>query len=141
MAPLPGSIAVSFPPRKAMPVTGGRAAADAVVTLMHGIIEHLSPEHILDVYNEVEGRGRLENMWKKVGPDLVGAMAEGTRLLATLWQSAWNEGEARGGAVEQPLLASVPEERLQELYEDKSFLRAEWLADLELEEAQTPPSA
>jgi hypothetical protein len=60
-----------------------------------------------------------EVLWGKFGQATGAATADGCRVLAMLWESAWSEGN---GQVIDDLLDSVPEKELIALYSDQLFV-------------------
>jgi hypothetical protein len=76
-------------------VTDGSDAARRTIELMRTIRMILSPERIVEVWDEVGGPSSpdYEKMWQKLGVKTGQCMAEGALLLASLWQSAWELGE------------------------------------------------
>jgi hypothetical protein len=76
-------------------VTDGADAARRTIELMRTIRTILSPERIVEVWDEVGGPSSpdYEKMWQKLGVKTGQCMAEGALLLASLWQSAWELGD------------------------------------------------
>jgi hypothetical protein len=68
-------------------VKSGHAAAVAVVNLMRQAFGTISPDNIIETY--VTDRPRL---WELYGDDTVELIAEGSRTLAMIWESAWRLG-------------------------------------------------
>jgi hypothetical protein len=58
-------------------------------------------------------------MWRSLGDDTVKVMADGCICLAQLWDSAWEEG---GGDRTIHDFNSIDETRLEQLYQNSSFL-------------------
>ncbi len=113
-------------------IKGGERASDLVVRMMKNTIAALPPEKVIDVFNEVRGRGQVSHMWQKLGEDTMNLVAEGALCLAALWQSAWIEGDGdQNVAIDQ--LKTVPEARLMSLYNAKGFVEARWLKDMTFE--------
>ena len=68
-------------------------AAERTIALMRRVRDILSPEEIVDVWNEQNHSSpNYTKMWEKLGPQTGACMAEGALLLASLWQSAWRAG-------------------------------------------------
>jgi hypothetical protein len=113
--------------------TGGRAAADATVALMEATIATLPPLEVIEAFNAVPSRGRVEHMWEALHARTVACVARGALVLATIWESAWREG---GGAkVADGKIKTIPAEpTLKALYLDKTFVPAVWLKNLSDEE-------
>ena len=97
---------------------GGKAAAQAVISLMDNVITHiLSPETVIAVYNE-PSHNRLANMWTKLGDRTIDCVAAGAINLALFWESAWAEG--KGDDLPAAKLAEIKPETLAALYNDKT---------------------
>jgi hypothetical protein len=111
-------------------IASGDAAADATVALMRRTIKRLKPQDIIDVFNEVRGRGQTANMWSKLKTDTVAISADGVLTLACLWSSAWTLAQAEkkfsatqaGKAIDRGVLA--------QLYDDPAIATANWLKDM-----------
>jgi hypothetical protein len=104
-------------------VKGGKEAALSVVSLMRNTVKQLPPLRIIEVYNEVPGGpGRTENMFNKLGKKTASVMAEGCVCLASLWASAWKEGN--GNKIATTKLGLADWKELQKLYNTKSFVEA-----------------
>jgi hypothetical protein len=113
-------------------IKGGERASDLVVRMMKNTIAALPPEKVIDVFNEVHGRGQVSNMWQKLGKDTMKLMAEGALCLATLWESAWIEGNGDENVAVGDL-KTIPEPKLMALYNDKDFVEPRWLKDMTFE--------
>jgi len=79
-------------------IKGGRAAAIATVAGMRSTFDSIAPRDIVDAYddglrNELSKGDLLSMLWEKFGDKTVEVMAEGSKLLALLWESAWKEGK------------------------------------------------
>lgn len=99
--------------------TTGKDAAKAVIKLMRKVsTQILSPEEIIAVFDETDGNGRIANMWDKLGDRTIRCIAEGTINLALFWESAWKLGG--GNQIANSKLVKVSEEKLMELYMDKT---------------------
>jgi len=108
--------------------TGGDAAADAVVQLMRRTIAALPPETVVDCYLRNKGRGQLDAMWAELGEATIARMVDGALTLATVWESAWEEGG--GGKIAKSRLKAVPKDTLMRLYNDRGFVESRWLKDM-----------
>jgi len=107
----------------------GKEAASAVIKLMRKVVTHiLSPEKIIDVYNETGGKGRIDNMWLKLKDKTISCIAEGSLNLALFWESAWAAG---GGdqVFKNADLVAIDQQTLIDLYMDKSFFPSYKLKD------------
>jgi hypothetical protein len=78
-------------------IKGGKAAAIATVGGMQSTFDAINPKDIVDAYDdglrsEMSKGDLLSMLWNKFGDKTVEVMAEGSKLLALLWESAWREG-------------------------------------------------
>ena len=74
-------------------ILNGAMAAERTIGLMLRVRDILSPEEIVEVWNEQNPNSpNYTKMWEKLGPKTGACMAEGALLLASLWQSAWRVG-------------------------------------------------
>jgi hypothetical protein len=97
----------------------GKDAAKAVIRLMRKVsTQILSPEDIIDVFDETDGNGRIANMWDKLSARTIRCIAEGTINLALFWESAWQAGG--GNQIANSQLVTISEDDLMELYMDKT---------------------
>jgi len=115
-------------------VKTGRGAAIALIELMRNTIELLPPMEIIDAYNGTSGAGRVALMWDRLGERTVDCIADALLLLATLWESAWEEGggnEEGANSIPAADLGEIGEERLRELYMTKEFIQSYTLQQLE----------
>ena len=108
-------------------VRDGHGAAVATVELMRRTIKRLPPQTIIDSYNSSHG-DRMKMMWDALGRDTVQCVADGSRTLAMIWKSAWNEGD--GDRLPKTALVEVDRDRLRALYEDPKFLPAARLPEM-----------
>lgn len=109
----------------------GKDAAKAVVKLMDKVVTKiLSPEEIIDCYNETGGRGRIDNMWDKLGARTIKCVAEGCLNLALFWESAWAAG---GGdtVFKETDMKEIKQQKLTDLYMNKTFFPSYKLKDPE----------
>jgi hypothetical protein len=107
----------------AMPlVRGGQDAGFAVVELMQRTRSRIDPMALIETYAAARqgGDDAPEVLWNKFGTATVEAIADGCRVLAMLWDSAWAEGNGQG--IADDLLKAVPEKDLMALYRDQLFL-------------------
>jgi len=101
-------------------VTGGRAAGFAAVKLMRSSRAKLAPMKLVEAYGALviakAQRQAPAILWQKFGKQTIARLAEGCRVLAMLWDSAWVEG--KGTATPEAIKPS----RLKQIYESQSFL-------------------
>jgi len=76
-------------------IADGAEAARRLIELMSTIRTILSPERIVQVWEQVGGPSSPDysEMWNELGTNTGECMAEGALLLASLWQSAWEVGD------------------------------------------------
>jgi hypothetical protein len=98
-------------------VVGGRGAARAVVALMMETIATIDPRTLCGAYNsESTEAERVARLWQDFGTATMDMMARGCIVLATLWESAWREGN--GDAIDPVRFDEVTEEALSAYYRD-----------------------
>ncbi len=118
---LPGK--TSTPP----PVLTGHDAAVAVVDLMQNTFARISPGDIVDAFVKAGGkpsRAAVDALWSQFGDDTIAVIADGSRYLAHLWDSAWKAG---GGDHTIKTLDAIGEQALLKLYSDHSFMPSKTL--------------
>jgi len=111
-------------------IKSGDEAADLTVDLMRRTIKRLPPQHIIDVFNEVRGRGQTANMWAKLKTDTVAVTADGVLALACLWSSAWSLAKAETKFSATQAGKKIKPADLMDLYNDPAIARANWLKDM-----------
>jgi hypothetical protein len=115
-------------------VNGGQGAAFSVINLMRNTIEKLSPVDVVEAYNDSHQKSnRMKYFFGVVGERTVSCIAEGCIRLASIWQSAWDEG--RGKKISDHQLGRIDTDDLKNLYDDKKFLEAFRLQEPEFETA------
>lgn len=108
---------------------GGKEAAKTVIQVMDKVVTQiLSPEEVIDRFNEVDGRKRLENMWKKLGKRTIECVAAGSVNLALFWESAWAAGNG-DEVFENSELEEIDQQKLMDLYLDDDFFPSYQLKD------------
>jgi hypothetical protein len=113
----------AIPAHRAPPrVSGHRAVAIAVVSLMQRCIERLPPERICDTYAHSSAG---DDLWAALGEATVECMADGCRTLAMIWSSAWAEAGAPA-----PPAEPADRGRLKQLYDDHTFAPSLFLPEL-----------
>jgi hypothetical protein len=103
-------------------VTGGHAAAVAVVGLMQTTFKAIAPKEIIDEFVKVQDQkpaARADAMWEALGDDTIKVMADGCICLAQLWDSAWQEGN---GDARIDALETIEQATLEALYQSRDFL-------------------
>lgn len=112
---------------------GGAAAADHIVSLMSVVLNGLSPETIIKVYDDNPGRPRLKAMWDALGKQTINCIVLGAIALAEYWESAWKEGRADQHAVALPHhRPAISDTDLMTLYRDKTFMPSRLLSQMKL---------
>jgi hypothetical protein len=104
-------------------IKGGNAAAIAMVGLMRGICNTLTPGELIDVYNTIDNKNQkhvaADILWDHFKDQSINVLFDACRYLALLWDSAWEEG---GGDTTMNNLGEIDQEALKELYVQKTFL-------------------
>jgi hypothetical protein len=103
-------------------VSGGHAAAMAVVNLMQQTFKAIAPSDIIAAFVKVQGQkpaARADALWRSLGANTIHVMADGCICLAGLWDSAWQEG---GGDNHIKSFEMIDEERLEQIYQNPEFL-------------------
>ena len=106
------------------------ASPRATVALMRRTIRRLRPQDIIDVFNEVRGRGQTANMWSKLKTDTVAISADGVLTLACLWSSAWTLARAEKKFTAKQACKAIDRRVLADLYNDPDIAAANWLKDM-----------
>ena len=74
-------------------IKNGQEAAAATVALMRKTFKRLPPRKMLQAYLGRKNRENVASLfWNGFGKATIGAMQDGTHLLAVLWESAWIAG-------------------------------------------------
>jgi hypothetical protein len=118
-----GGVDAAVGQQKAMlPVRGGQDAGFAVVELMRKTRNRIDPMALVEAYaGALQGNGDAsEVLWGKFGQATGAATADGCRVLAMLWESAWSEGN--GQVIDDDLLDAVPAKELMAFYSDQLFV-------------------
>ena len=111
-------------------VVGGHAAAVKVVRLMGETVTTLPPESIVKAYPLEGTQGeRAAVLWAKFKHETISCMAAGCLRLASLWESAWKEGDGDQN-VKAGDLAEVKQKDLQKLYQSPNFLPSKPLGEM-----------
>ena len=104
-------------------VSGGQEAGYAVIELMRRTRDTIDPMEVVNVFGEArENRENgAEALWARFETETRDVIADGCRVLAMLWESAWREG-TQGQTIDPDRLRAAPAARLMELYSDQNFL-------------------
>lgn len=107
-------------------IKDGHAAAATAVEVMHRVIAELPPLTIVNAYNDSAHKAKAMFMLTidkyKIGEKTAVCMGEGCLLLASMWNSAWKEGN--GKKISKSALVKIDSSKLQKLYMDKDFLKS-----------------
>jgi hypothetical protein len=120
---LMGGVDAAIGWQHAMPlVRGGQDAAFAIVELMRRTRNRIDPIALIEAYaGSLRGDGDAsEVLWNRFGTATRDAIADGCRVLAMLWESAWHEGS--GQVIGDDLLGDIPVSELIALYTDQLFV-------------------
>ena len=103
----------------------GREAAIAVVAMMRDTFANTPPEKIVKKFQSLRDQQEkpaaiADALWAAFGATTLANMGDACRLLAHLWESAW----IKGGGATTGTHNAVPEERLDQLYRDPTFVRS-----------------
>jgi hypothetical protein len=116
-------------------VTTGHEAGVACLELMRRSARRLPPTRICEVYENLGGgksKATLQGLWKALGDDTIGCLADGARTLAMLWASAYRQGNAAA------FKNAVSEPSLKKTYEGKQFVASLHLANLDPDDYPLP---
>ena len=104
------------------PVRGGQGAGFAVVELMRRTRNRIDPMALVEAYDVAlqSDRDAPEVLWNEFGTATRDVTADGCRVLAMLWESAWLEGN--GKVINDDLLEAVSANELVALYSDQLFV-------------------
>jgi hypothetical protein len=111
-------------------VRGGQEAGFAIVELMKRTRERIGPMDLVEAYvTATRGNENVsEELWNEFGVATQEAIADGCRVLAMLWDSAWHEGDIKD--IDNSRLRAIPENRLVGLYSDQQFLSSRSLDEV-----------
>ncbi|GHO46265.1 hypothetical protein [Ktedonospora formicarum] len=123
------------------PFTGGKQAAIACMNLMRRSWSELPPETIIEAYvSSAHSADRLAEMWQKLGDTTQQLLANGVQCLASIWESAWQEGNGEQ-VIAKSDLKEIPTKTLQDLYTDPNFAPSYRLQDERFAQALEPATA
>jgi hypothetical protein len=106
------------------PIAAGHDAAVALVSLMQSTFEVIHPPDIVQAFNDAKEAGDkpadlADALWDKFGEDTVQVIANGCRMLAHIWETAWKAG---GGDANIAELGEVGQTDLVDLYTSHDFM-------------------
>ena len=124
----------ALPSPHTMPtVTGGQEAGYAVIELARRARAGIAPIDLVEAYASIlktkAPKDRSAALWAKFGAKTVDTMADGCRVLAMLWDSAWHEGN--GPAIDHSHLKVIGKKELQGIYEKQDFLPSKALGKID----------
>jgi hypothetical protein len=114
-------------------VADGNAAAVEVVNLMRRCHDALPPETICASYNRVHGghtsstksAAVLDAMWTDCGEGTIACIADGIRVLASLWEAAFQSASRKNA-----FQGKQEQDTLRKLYSDTKFLPSKHIEKL-----------
>jgi hypothetical protein len=115
---------------KLLAVAGGHDAAVAVVDLMQKTFDTINPKDIVDAFLAVKDqtpRAISDELWNKFGDDTIAVIADGSRYLAHLWNSAWEQGDGDHTITDHD---ATDTQALIDLYSDRTFLPSHTLDEI-----------
>jgi len=104
-------------------MASGQDAAIEVVKLMARTAKTCPPTDIVDAFIEAGGKPNVaaqNALWDQFGTKTIKTMADGSRVLARIWEAAWKAGS--GSAVPASKMIRIDEQALIDLYEDTGFV-------------------
>lgn len=104
-------------------INNGQDAAIEVVKLMARTAKECPPTEIVDAYIDAGGKPNVatqDALWEQFGDATIRTMADGSRVLARIWEAAWKKGS--GSQVPASKMKRIPEQDLIDLYEDTGFV-------------------
>jgi len=108
----------------------GDDAANATVELMRVTVRTLSPERVIEMFNEVRGRGQLEKMWQKLKTPTVTITARGVLTLSGMWQGAWAASKSESRSSKTKARKRIAPSSLMTLYNNSTIAKSMWLRDM-----------
>lgn len=113
------------------PIKNGRDAAMRTLELMERTADRLPPKELVDTYLDSGGTGNVADqdaLWEAYGRQTVATMADGARVLARIWQAAWDAGGGDATAIGNE---GIETKDLVAMYEDTKFVESLNLDDIE----------
>jgi hypothetical protein len=101
----------------------GREVAVAVVQLMDRSARRIPPIKLVDAFiaaGETKTVAVYDELWRQFGAATIDVMADGARVLAQVWESAWLAGN--GETIAQAKLKPIDKKALMKLYRDPDFV-------------------
>jgi hypothetical protein len=104
-------------------ITTGKEAAQAIIELMDRSATAIPPKDLVDTYVDAGGTKVVavqDALWGAYGDKTISVMADGARVLAHIWQAAWDAGN--GAAIPQNALVAIDPDDLVAFYSDITFV-------------------
>ena len=98
-------------------IATGHEAATALIEMMHGAHQRLSPTDIIEADDPtLKPKARAEHLWNNndIRDATVASLADSVRLLARLWETAWQQGG--GNQLPQNAIRTFSEAKLSGVY-------------------------
>jgi hypothetical protein len=99
----------------------GKEAAKRVLQLMNNTTKNLPPLEVVECWAGSNGRGKWDNLWNVLGQKTIENIAEGSRVMAILWESAWENGKGNQHFQNHDLV-NLDEKELKVKYMDDAFV-------------------
>ena len=113
----------------------GHQAGQMCIELMRRASGYLPPRTICRTYDRLGGGtngAMLDGMWAALGDATVRCLADGRRVLAVLWNSAYESVPGK------PFAGTVKRSALQAIYEKATFVESRHLANLKVSDYPKP---
>jgi hypothetical protein len=108
---------------------GGKGAAMRVIQLMGWTVKNILPADLVNTYNGgVSQTDRINRLWDTYGEKTIDSLAEGSKCLGEIWESAWAEGG--GPDIPHAELGPVDPDLLSALYSKNDFLPSRALKNM-----------
>ena len=107
------------------PIADGHDAALAIIELMDRVATAIEPRTLVQTYVDAGGKKVVavqDALWDAFGDQTIAVMADGVRVLAHIWQSAWDAGN--GNAISGSALRIEDPADLIGLYTDQAFVES-----------------
>ena len=101
----------------------GKEIAVAIVGLMDRSAKRIPPKKLVDAFiaaGETKTVAVYDELWRQFGDATIEVMADGARVLAQVWESAWLAGN--GESIAQAKLKPIPKKELMKLYRQSDFV-------------------
>jgi hypothetical protein len=112
-------------------VRSGFEAAQATVELMDRSAKRIPPEDLVNAFIQAGGTkhaAERDALFQQFGTDTAAVMADGARVLAMIWKSAWTAGG--GAAIAAGEIKGRTHKNIKALYQDPEFVPSLTLDDI-----------